>query len=267
MADVLTGDRYAVGTSLTGVTAQVSQLIGFLLGGALLVDFAPSAALLVDAATFAVSLLLVAAFVPVPRHPSAPEPAGAVAGGGRFIRRDAWMRPVTAAQALSQAAFMAMTAAIPVLAFASYDRDAKLAGLLLAVWGGGAMLGSVAAYRLVRSTEPFRLGAVAWTLQALPLWAISATRSPLLAALALGASGIANGIRVPPIAGLTLERVPQRIRAETMTVASSLVLGAGCVALLASGPALDHLGMGVIWAGIAALQTAAALIFGRAGAG
>jgi MFS family permease len=55
MADVLHGDRYAVGTSLSGITVQVSQLIGFVAGGALLVQFSPSVALLVDAATFAVS--------------------------------------------------------------------------------------------------------------------------------------------------------------------------------------------------------------------
>jgi len=55
MADVLEGDRYAVATSLTGVTSQAAQLIGFLLGGALLLEFSPSAALLLNAATFAVS--------------------------------------------------------------------------------------------------------------------------------------------------------------------------------------------------------------------
>jgi len=55
MADVLEGDRYAVATSLTGVTSQVAQLIGFLAGGALLLQFSPSAALLLNAATFAVS--------------------------------------------------------------------------------------------------------------------------------------------------------------------------------------------------------------------
>lgn len=54
VADVLTDDRYAVATALTGVTTQVAQLVGFLAGGALLVG-SPSLALLVDAATFAVS--------------------------------------------------------------------------------------------------------------------------------------------------------------------------------------------------------------------
>ncbi|MCW2508423.1 MAG: Arabinose efflux permease [Modestobacter sp.] len=55
MADVLHGDRYAVATSLTGITAQVAQLIGYVLGGVLLVSVSPSAALVLDALTFAAS--------------------------------------------------------------------------------------------------------------------------------------------------------------------------------------------------------------------
>ncbi|MGY1740137.1 MULTISPECIES: MFS transporter [unclassified Blastococcus] len=55
MADVLTGDRYAVATSLTNVSSQVSQVVGFALGGSLLAALSPSWVLLLDAATFAVS--------------------------------------------------------------------------------------------------------------------------------------------------------------------------------------------------------------------
>ena len=60
MADVLDGERYAVATSLTGVTQQLSQLLGFVLGGALLVWLPPSGALLLDAATFVVSAVWLA---------------------------------------------------------------------------------------------------------------------------------------------------------------------------------------------------------------
>jgi len=59
MADVLHGDRYAVGLSLCGVTSQVAQLVGFLLGGALLLTFSPSTALLLDASAFAASAVWV----------------------------------------------------------------------------------------------------------------------------------------------------------------------------------------------------------------
>ena len=35
MADVLEGDRYAVATSLTNITLQLAQVVGFLAAGAL----------------------------------------------------------------------------------------------------------------------------------------------------------------------------------------------------------------------------------------
>jgi MFS family permease len=57
MADVLEGDRYAVATSLTNITLQLAQVVGFLAAGALVTVLNPSAALLIDAATFAVSAL------------------------------------------------------------------------------------------------------------------------------------------------------------------------------------------------------------------
>jgi MFS family permease len=60
MADVLQGDRYAVATSLTNVTLQLAQVVGFLVAGALVAVLNPSAALLIDAATFAVSALWLA---------------------------------------------------------------------------------------------------------------------------------------------------------------------------------------------------------------
>ena len=49
MADVLEGDRYAVATSLTNITLQLAQVVGFLAAGALVAVLSPSAALLIDA--------------------------------------------------------------------------------------------------------------------------------------------------------------------------------------------------------------------------
>jgi MFS family permease len=60
MADVLEGDRYAVATSLTNITLQLAQVVGFLAAGAIVAVLNPSAALLIDAATFAVSAVWLA---------------------------------------------------------------------------------------------------------------------------------------------------------------------------------------------------------------
>ena len=61
MADVMEGDRYAVATSLTNITLQLAQVVGFLAAGALVALLNPSAALLIDAATFAISALWLSA--------------------------------------------------------------------------------------------------------------------------------------------------------------------------------------------------------------
>jgi MFS family permease len=266
MVTGLLGDdvRQVAGVNaLLQTLTRLTYFVGPAIGGVVLAASGAPTVLWLDAASFLASLLIVVFAVP-PVGPGASEPgAGTRHAGWRFVRGDRWMRPVTAAHALSQGAYMAMTAAIPVLAFSAYDRDAALAGTLLALWGGGAMLGSLLALRLVRTADLYRLGGLAWAFQALPLWAIAASRSPLVAGVALALSGLANGVRVPPIAALTLERVPPPICAETMTVVSSLVLGTGFLALLAAGPALEHADPALAWVGIATIQSVAALLFAR----
>ncbi|MFI0939762.1 MFS transporter [Streptomyces sp. NPDC021020] len=58
LADILQGERYVLGRSLVRIVAQGSQIVGFGVGGLLLVWLTPRSALLVTAATFAGSALL-----------------------------------------------------------------------------------------------------------------------------------------------------------------------------------------------------------------
>ena len=259
----LVGEDPARVSQANAVFQTLSRLTYFAVpaaGGFLLAGIGAPNVLLIDAASFAVSFIIVAALVTPSRStPAPPERApGRGAGGLRFLRRDAVLGPITVAQILSQGAFMAMIAAVPVLAFAAYDRNPELAGILIAAWGAGAMAGSALAFRLVRSHPPLRLGALAWTLQAVPLWLMVMAPSPAIAITALALSGLGNGIRVPPIVGATTSRIPQPLRAETLTVSSALVLGGGLLALVLIGPALEGLGAEAAFGAIAAAQTLAA---------
>ncbi|MGY1673728.1 MFS transporter [Geodermatophilus sp. SYSU D00710] len=74
MADVLEGERYAVATSLTNVSLQLAQVVGFVAAGALVTALSPSVVLLLDAATFAVSALWL--WLGLQRRPAPVEPAG-----------------------------------------------------------------------------------------------------------------------------------------------------------------------------------------------
>jgi hypothetical protein len=111
--------------------------------------------------------------------------------------------------------------------------------------------------------DPLRLAAAAWILQAVPLWLMVTSPAPLWAVVALGFSGLGNGIRVPPIAGVATELIPRALRPETLTVSSALVLGAGFAGLLLTAPAIDILGATAVFGALAAVQSVAAGLIWR----
>lgn len=63
MADILTGERYVLGTTLTQISFQVGTVLGFALGGVVVAALGTRTALLADAATFGVSALLLLVWV------------------------------------------------------------------------------------------------------------------------------------------------------------------------------------------------------------
>jgi MFS family permease len=148
VADVLPDDRYAVATALTGVTSQIAQLLGYLVGGALLVSTSPSVALLFDAATFAVSAVWLT--LGLHRRP-APEPDtadgrgslwAATASGVRLIASAPRMRALVAV--LWVAALFANAPEGVATPFALQVQGATAAtGLLLAANPAGIALGSL----------------------------------------------------------------------------------------------------------------------------
>jgi MFS family permease len=154
MADVLHGDRYAVATSLTGVTAQVSQLLGYLLAGALLVSFSPSAALILDAATFAVSAAWLAAGLrrrPAPTRESPEAAAGSIwrdtAGGLRLVATAPRLRAIVGLVWVT-ALFANAPEGIATPLGLQVQGTTAATGLLLAANPAGAALGGLALGRL-----------------------------------------------------------------------------------------------------------------------
>jgi MFS family permease len=148
VADVLPDDRYAVATALTGVTSQVAQLLGYLVGGALLVSLSPSVALLVDAATFAVSAVWLT--VGLQRRP-APAPEADEDGGSLWAATASGVRLIAAAPRLRALIAVLWVAALFANApegvatpFAlEVEGSTAAVGLLLAANPAGIALGSL----------------------------------------------------------------------------------------------------------------------------
>jgi predicted MFS family arabinose efflux permease len=227
----------------------------------LIASLGAPAVLLIDAATYVLSFALVATFVPGSGRASAAASGTGVLAGVRFLAGDAFLRWWTLAQVGSQTAFLALTIALPVLAFVRYDGSAEAAGLLLAAWGGGAFAGSLAAYPVVGRWTALSVGRVAWLVYAAPLWLLAAPL-PLAAVVAtLAVSGFGNGIRNPQMQAFVTLRIPAAVRPQALTAFGSLAMTGSVVAAVATGAAIELFGLTASFAMIAALLTGSALLF------
>jgi predicted MFS family arabinose efflux permease len=74
-----------------------------------------------------------------------------------------------------------LSASLPVLAFDRYG-DAKVVGWLFAAFGLGGLIGTLAAFQLVKRVEPLVMASLAAVGFALPLWVL-AVHVPLAAIL------------------------------------------------------------------------------------
>jgi MFS family permease len=248
MADVLTGDRYAVATSLTGVTTQVSQLAGFLLGGALLVTFAPTAALLLDAATFAVSALWLT--LGLERRP-APTSA-ADEGGNRSLWRDTadGFRFIGSAPRLRALVGLLWVAALFVNApegiatpfGQQLQQGAASTGLLLAVGPAGTALGGLVVGRLCPPEVRDRLLAPLVTLSLggvllaglVPLWVGRGTHGFVAVLVCLFLSGIGGACSIPLNVAF-VQAVPDAYRGRAFGVAVAGLSGVQGLGVLVAG--------------------------------
>jgi MFS family permease len=255
--------RLTRASALFQAITRSTLLVGPALGGVLIAAVGPANVLLLDAASYLVAFLLVARCVPAGGR----APAGGGGGRGgmlagvRVLLGDELLRAWTLAASLSQVGFQTLLLALPVLAFTRYGQDPRVAGLLVGAWGGGALAGSLVALRLPGRLPPLTVGSVAGLGQALPLWLLVAPLPAPVAVAVLGAAGLANGIRVPPLRAVTVLRMPPASRVQAMTAEATLPTAAGLLALVVAGPALEAFGVAAVFAGVAAVATTAAVGF------
>jgi MFS family permease len=255
-------DDLTRGNAVLQAANRLPMVLGPALGGLLVAALGAPAVLVIDAGSYALSALLVTALVPDSASGDAPpaQERGGLWDGARVLARDRVLRPLTIAYAGIDLAMQGVFLAVPVLVFSSHDRNAGLAGLLLAAWGAGALAGALPALRL-SSREPVRL--IRWALiaQALPLWLVAAPLPPALLAAGMALSGLANPVANAPANTLVTLSVFEPLRAKAMLAfitASTTAAGAG---LFVAGPAAEAFGARAVIAGGAAVVSLSALGF------
>jgi MFS family permease len=260
VAEILDEDEASVERAnavLQGAT-RFTILCGPALAGILIAAVGAPVVLVVDAASYVVAFVLVTLLVRVARRVQEEESAEGrgLLAGVRYLRRDPLLRGWMTALVLGDTSFSVIFLAIPVLVFAHYGADPRLAGALLASWGVGAVMGNVVAYRSSRVGGLGQAAPLA-LLQATPLWALAAPLPAAAVAGALALSGVANGLVNPTLHALLTLRPPAHVRAKALTAMSTASAIGTPLALAAAGPAFAAYGSRHVVAVAAAGQLAA----------
>ncbi|MFK0063941.1 MFS transporter [Streptomyces werraensis] len=234
-----------------------SALAGPALAGALIPLVGTTSVVWLDAATFAFSGLLLLRRVPA---------GGGGAGGSAAGPRGLWagVRHLCGDWFLSRAmlstvvfGLMLRTLMItmPVLAFARFEGDARVGGLLIAALGAGGLVGSVAAYVLAARVAPVRLACTALVCVALPLWTLLVPVPAGVLVVAVGLSSAAAPLANAPLMGLLSARLPDGLGPKALQAVVTISTLAGPLGFLAAGAVLARAGVAATLWGVAALAT------------
>ncbi|MGI8721723.1 MAG: MFS transporter [Geodermatophilaceae bacterium] len=264
MPDVLEGDRYAVGTSLTNISSQLAQLLGFLGGGVLVLLISAQGALLVNAVTFLLSAALVRWGV---RHRTAP-------GEATASRTSVWRETISGLQVLSRKPvllrivcllwtgqlFLTAPEGVAAPLVAEFGYGAVGVGLFLAANPVGLVIGGVVVGRLCppqlreRLTYPLALFSV------LPLILVGLVDDFVVVLVLLVLSGFGASYLIPLNVSF-VRVVPSAMRGRAFGAAVSGLYACQGIAVLAAGSAAEWIPASsvVTWSGMLGLLALAVL--------
>jgi predicted MFS family arabinose efflux permease len=239
--DVLTGDRYVLGTAVVLTTYQFAQVIGFAAGGAMVGFFGAPRALLVDAATFVGSALIVRAWVRW-----RPAPAAGRRKSSRLAEIFLGARLVFARSALRTpllfgllAAFYNAPEGVAAPLAGALGGGAVVVGVILAANSLGEAVGAVMFSRFLAPPTRLRLmgplAIVACAVLILFFWEPDLPGSLLV----LSASGLCASYQIAANAAF-VSAAPHEQRSQAFGLAQGgMSLGQGTVMILA-GAAAQH---------------------------
>ncbi len=262
MADILTGDRYALGTAVTQTTNQTGRVAGFALGGLVVAVLGARLALAADAATFAASAALVAAGVrrrPVPQAPDGARPTR-MGDGIRLVFADPQLRSLVLLGWLVP--FYAVPEALAVPYAHRLGAGPAGAGLVFAALPFGAVAGALAFARLAGPATRLRwMGPLA--IASCAVLGVCLTHPGLPASLVIFAAAGALACYQVAANAAFVAAVPAARRGQAFGVANAGIrVGQGAwfvaagAAAAALGPATVIALSGLVGAGVAVLVAA-----------
>jgi hypothetical protein len=229
------------GNAVLNVTAQISVIIGPVLGGVIVAVFGTGWAFAGDAACFALGFLLIL-WLPAARRATAgaahPDGGlgGQIAAGFRYAWADVGLRVTLIVIAVVDfAANGALGVGLPTLAHGRFAAGATGFGILFGAWGVGATAGALGAGFV---PPPKRFG---WLIVGLCVWlgigitGVGLVPSLVPAALLMGFSGISTGVVNTYAISWLQRRTDPAMQGRVMSLVMLASMGLTPVAYAASG--------------------------------
>ena len=232
---VLTGDRYVAGVTITRITVQLGQVLGFAVGAAIVAALGTPVALMVDAGTFVVSAVLVR-LGSRPHRPASVAGApqtwwGTVRAGFVLVAADRRLRALVGLACVSGAYVVPEGLAVPYAA--EIHAGTQAVGWLMAANPAGMVVGMLLLQRMRPETRVRLMGPLAVATCAV---LIPTGLAPVLgAAVALWfLSGVASAYNMITNATF-VQNVPDHSRGQAVGLAQAALRVAQGVGIVGSG--------------------------------
>nr|WP_042178986.1 MFS transporter [Kibdelosporangium sp. MJ126-NF4] len=264
LPQVLDRDQFTSGMALRQISNQAAQVVGFLLGGALVAAIAPVGTLLLNAGTFALSAVLVLLFVR-PRAASAQSKAETAFSTSEHSSVRLGLVPVFVLASLVGLWVVPEGLAAPYAG--ALGGTALMVGMLMAADPVGSVLGGWLATKMVRTPT---LDSLFWpaVLAGIPLVGCFVQPGLWASAVLWAFSGAASTIFLIRLQAHVVEVVPDSRRGTVMGRISTTLQTSQGVAILGGGALAEVAGPFVAVAAAGALSVAAvvlvAVVWGRA---
>ncbi|MFE2546764.1 MFS transporter [Actinacidiphila glaucinigra] len=268
LADILPGDTFVLGRSLIRMVAQGAQIVGFGVGGFLLVVVPPRAALAITVAAFLGSALLLR--LGTARRPARGGGAARSAGGTGRLMRDPRVRALLLLCWI-QPFFVVFPEALAAPYTDSIGAGTPGLGLFMAAMPVGTVLGELLAGAFLPPAARARLTVPLVACSLLP-YALFALRPSLPLAVA---AMFTTGLTAAYTLGLDqwfVAAVPEALRGRAMTLQSAGLMTIQGLGMAVAGAAAEFVAPHVVAAGAAGAGTVCVLavlarVRGSAGGG
>lgn len=234
--DLLSGEAYVVGNALMSVTVQLANVLGFVLGGAVVATTSVRGALALDAATFLISAGLLLLGVRRRKAAQAPEDRGTLVHDTldalRLVTRSPVLRSLLLVSMLGSIA-VTSTEGLAVPTAAELGGGATTAGVLTATVPAGFLLGSAMVLRLAPSRR-LELMPVLLLVAGVPLLLSPVASSTAMLVALWVVSGV--GATINLVAGPEfMQRCPREYRGRAFGLASTVLQVSQGLGLLVAG--------------------------------